>query len=123
MSMKFQKNDDNSLNDSVNKFDDQKKLNGKQRKRRPNKQTGDKRYTCDICNSSFQHATNLNVHKKVVHNKNRPHACKDCDKRFPTVFSLKRHSITHTGMLTYNVVVLLTISKIIIIMIRFHAHT
>lgn len=85
----------------MNKVDEEKPIGGYQRKRRrPNKASGDKekRYTCDICSSTFFHATNLNSHIKVVHKGIRPHACPQCDKRFPNAFSLKRHSLSHSGM-------------------------
>lgn len=83
------------------KVAEKKKRIGCQRKRRPIKTNSDKEkryYICDICNSSFHHATNLNSHIKVIHKGIRPHACTLCDKRFPNAFSLKRHSISHTGM-------------------------
>lgn len=87
----------------MNEIDDQKtetEQKGKKRKRRStSKSTGEKQYNCDVCESTFQHASNLHVHKKVVHKKIRPHACKLCEKTFPNVFSLKRHTLSHKGML------------------------
>lgn len=70
-----------------------------QRKRRQTKKNVDKRFTCDICNSSFAHSSNLNAHKKVVHKKIRPYGCEICDKCFPNAFALKRHAISHTSMI------------------------
>lgn len=98
--IKFQEKNNDAVNDSANKVEVEKKPTGNKRRRRLNKATDDKdkRYTCDICNSTFHHATNLNSHIKVIHQGIRPHACKLCDKRFPNAFSLKRHIISHTGM-------------------------
>lgn len=98
--MKFQPIDDAPANDRANKVDEQKKPLGYQRKRRATKTSDNekKRYSCDICNSSFYHATNLSSHIKVIHKGIRPHVCKLCNKRFPNAFSLKRHTISHTGM-------------------------
>lgn len=81
--------------------DSEEKPKRPQRTRRSTQKSDEKRFTCDSCDSSFHHASNLHAHKKVVHKGIRPHSCKICDKRFPNAFSLKRHTISHTSTLKF----------------------
>ena len=49
---------------------------------------------CDKCNGSFKTATNLNSHKKMVHEKIKNGKCDICNKSFFTQFDVRRHIAT-----------------------------
>lgn len=58
---------------------------------------GDKKYACDLCDRSFNHASNLSSHKKIRHREIFSHVCKVCDRRFAFAEDLNYHFIKHTG--------------------------
>lgn len=46
---------------------------------------------CHLHNQNFLHKQNLNYHINTVHRKVKNFACKICDKRFSSGYSLKEH--------------------------------
>ena len=57
---------------------------------------------CPICNKQFRDTTALRRHS-LVHSGERPHACKQCDKRFRRRDHLKSHvTAYHCGTTTFN---------------------
>lgn len=55
-----------------------------------------------MCGKSFTSNSNLEKHKRAIHQGLRPHQCNMCDKSFPNASAMKRHSISHTGEKAYN---------------------
>lgn len=58
-------------------------------------------YACDLCDKSFNHASNLSKHKRTMHREILSHVCKECGKRFAFVQDLNNHLINHTGEKRY----------------------
>ncbi len=52
---------------------------------------------CDICGVSFPTKYNLSVHKRSIHERNKPFACSVCQRVFSQKGNLKSHMRTHTG--------------------------
>lgn len=64
--------------------------------------TGKGLRVCPICNKQFRDTTALRRHS-LVHSGERPHACKQCDKRFRRRDHLKSHMTAyHCGTTTFN---------------------
>lgn len=66
--------------------------------------TGEKPWFCDFCAKSFTSKSNLEKHKRSIHQGLRPHSCQmpECDRSFPNASALKRHSLSHTGAKPYS---------------------
>eukprot|EP00088_Acartia_fossae_P037596 TRINITY_DN387_c0_g1_i15.p1 TRINITY_DN387_c0_g1~~TRINITY_DN387_c0_g1_i15.p1 ORF type:complete len:218 (-),score=44.83 TRINITY_DN387_c0_g1_i15:139-792(-) len=52
--------------------------------------TGEKPFSCNICNHRFSDSGNMKRHM-VVHTGEKPFSCKICNKQYKTSGSLKRH--------------------------------
>lgn len=53
---------------------------------------------CDLCDKTFNFASNLSKHRKNVHRAMFSHACQRCDRRFAFAEDLKNHIIkSHTS--------------------------
>ena len=57
--------------------------------------TGEKPYTCEICNKSFAHVNNLKRHK-LIHTDLKPYECNVCGKGFNQEGNMKVHLKSHT---------------------------
>ncbi|KAL1490611.1 hypothetical protein ABEB36_013273 [Hypothenemus hampei] len=55
----------------------------------------DKLFKCDKCSNSFSCKQNYEVHKKAVHDKEKPFKCYICNKEFAYACSLKSHMLGH----------------------------
>lgn len=54
---------------------------------------------CHICKKVLANQGHLNVHIRTVHEKERKHCCKFCERTFPNRFGLKRHVLSmHQGV-------------------------
>ncbi|OLY79748.1 Transcriptional regulator CRZ1 [Smittium mucronatum] len=88
---KLYSSDSESANENLN----QDSLNNKKSKNQsPGRQS--KKYTCDICFSSFSRQHNLKSHT-LTHSTERPFVCEICSKSFRRQHDLKRHKKLHTG--------------------------
>lgn len=58
--------------------------------------------SCDICGAILSTPGNLNEHKKVVHNDDRPYICSICGKSFKTQKMLEKvHAAVHSEIFPY----------------------
>ena len=58
--------------------------------------TGDKHFTCNICNKKFKKRSHLKTHHRI-HTGDKPFACNICNKRFIQNSTLRNHQLTHSG--------------------------
>lgn len=59
-------------------------------------------YTCQICDYKAQTKYNLKMHENI-HTSVKEHTCKDCEKMFSTLSSLRRHNrIVHQKLVLYR---------------------
>lgn len=57
---------------------------------------------CQACDRSFQNQRALSRHTKKDHLLERKHKCTECEMRFFSTSSLKRHMTKHTGLRKYK---------------------
>lgn len=57
----------------------------------PNEQ---RKYTCDICQKTFHHITDLSMHKKH-HDPDKKFDCEVCGREFNRLNNLQRHMLVH----------------------------
>lgn len=62
----------------------------------------DKPFKCDQCDSSFNQKRDLNTHVMQKHTSERPHTCDICHKGFVHKFYLIEHMTYHTGERHYQ---------------------
>ncbi|KAK3798841.1 hypothetical protein RRG08_007198 [Elysia crispata] len=65
------------------------------------KHSGDKRFRCGICQSSYLAAHELGRHM-LAHNGQRPFTCEQCGKAFPDWNQLRKHLVVHTDKKPYK---------------------
>ncbi|XP_065090841.1 zinc finger protein 48-like [Ochlerotatus camptorhynchus] len=65
-------------------------------KPRQRRNTGPKRYNCDLCDKMFARRRNVQHHMTYTHNKIKPHECQFCGKKYSDITSFKRHIRGHT---------------------------
>ena len=58
--------------------------------------TGEKPYSCDICEREFGHMNNLITHKGR-HAGEKPYACTICEKQFASMRIIIQHRTLHVG--------------------------
>lgn len=63
--------------------------------------TGEKSYKCDICAKSFTNSSTFSKHRKI-HTGEKPHKCKFCEKAFIQLAHLTKHLRIHTGEKPYT---------------------
>ena len=56
--------------------------------------TGEKPYSCDICNASFGYKSALKSHRRT-HTGERPYECELCSKAYAQLANLLSHKRTH----------------------------
>jgi uncharacterized Zn-finger protein len=61
-----------------------------------NLKSGEKLFSCDVCNKSFNLARNLKRHT-WLHTGENPFSCKYCTQKCPDLFNLQNHERSHTG--------------------------
>lgn len=57
--------------------------------------TGEKPFTCLICNMSFRQKGHLNRHHAAIHSREKSHACSVCGKAYARKESCQEHFRTH----------------------------
>ncbi|XP_012278045.1 zinc finger protein 28 isoform X2 [Orussus abietinus] len=62
--------------------------------------TGERPYTCEICNRRFSLIEQLNFHRNF--HKNPRHRCEICEKPFLRPSDIEKHMRTHTGEKPFN---------------------
>lgn len=62
---------------------------------------GEKKFSCDICGTSFHEKTKLSRHR-IIHTGERPHVCIMCGKGFNQKNNLKTHMKSHTSGILQN---------------------
>lgn len=79
----------------------------------PNEQ---RKYTCDICQKTFHHITDLSMHKKH-HDPDKKFDCEVCGREFNRLNNLQRHMLVHQQVciiiltISYNLVFLIIVYK------------
>ena len=58
--------------------------------------SGEKQFTCDICEKTFKYRNALNRHK-IIHAEEKPFGCDICGKMFNQRNHLDRHRLIHSG--------------------------
>lgn len=56
-----------------------------------------KQLTCEFCQKKFNHAGDLNKHRRK-HTGEQPYACNTCERKFTTSSNLLRHQQLHLGI-------------------------
>lgn len=56
-----------------------------------------KQLTCEFCQKEFNHAGDLNKHRRK-HTGEQPYACNTCERKFTTSSNLLRHQQIHLGI-------------------------
>lgn len=79
----------------------------------PNEQ---RKYTCDICQKTFHHITDLSMHKKH-HDPDKKFDCEACGREFNRLNNLQRHMLVHQQVciiiltISYNLVFLIVYKR------------
>ncbi|EZA51915.1 hypothetical protein DMN91_007024 [Ooceraea biroi] len=73
------------------RFMDKRSLTKHEESHMPNEQ---RTYTCDICQKTFQHMTDLSMHKKY-HDPDKKYDCEVCGREFNRLNNLQRHILVH----------------------------
>lgn len=64
----------------------------------PNEQ---REHTCDICQKTFSHVTDLSMHKKY-HDPEKKFDCEVCGREFNRLNNLQRHMMVHQRVCIIN---------------------
>lgn len=73
------------------RFMDKASLEKHEESHMPNEQ---RKYTCDICQKTFHHITDLSMHKKY-HDPDKKFDCEVCGREFNRLNNLQRHMMVH----------------------------
>ncbi|XP_011645336.1 zinc finger protein 184-like isoform X2 [Pogonomyrmex barbatus] len=60
-----------------------------------------KQLTCEFCQKEFNHAGDLNKHRRK-HTGEQPYACNKCERKFATSSNLVRHQQIHLGIKSFR---------------------
>ena len=58
--------------------------------------SGEKAFSCNLCEKVFKHKSNLNRHM-VIHSGEKGFSCNLCEKAFAEKGTLKKHMVIHSG--------------------------